>query len=47
MAYEISPEKMKVLKETYTDCLCSECLAEYATSIKPIRCGYDAEPPEG
>jgi ribosomal protein L34E len=39
MDYQISPDKLELLKRTYPDCLCPECLAEYSTNHKPKRCG--------
>jgi hypothetical protein len=29
MDYEISPENLKLIKETYSDCLCPKCLSTY------------------
>jgi hypothetical protein len=34
MSYIIPPEKLKELKEKYSDCLCPDCLKEYSTGLR-------------
>jgi len=37
MEYDISPENLKLLQETFSDCLCPDCLEGYSTGKKKTR----------
>jgi hypothetical protein len=38
MDYKISPANMKLVQETYSDCLCPDCLKEYSVGKKNKSC---------
>ena len=38
MNYIISPENLKKIKETFSDCLCPACLSEFSTGRKKPVC---------
>ncbi len=39
MDYKISPENLELIKKTYPDCLCPDCLASYSQNKKVKLCG--------
>ena len=39
MDYQISPQNLELIKQTFSDCLCPECLAGYSINKKPNKCG--------
>ncbi len=39
--YEISPEKLEELKNTYSNCLCPDCLPEFGTRKGIVSCSNE------